>query len=50
MIQYRYLLDENVNLILRNARLQEAPEMTVWRVGDPFAPAVFVFNPKMTIK
>jgi len=35
----RFLLDENVDPILRQALHQQIPEMTVWRVGDPVAPA-----------
>ena len=38
MIPFRFLLDENVNPILRHALHQEEPEMTVWRVGDPGVP------------
>ena len=38
MIRYRYLLDENVTPILREALLRKEPEMTVWRVGDPSCP------------
>jgi hypothetical protein len=38
VIRYRYLLDENVTPILREALLLKEPEMTVWRVGDPACP------------
>ncbi len=38
MIPYRYLLDENVNPILRQALLQMEPAISVWRVGDPGVP------------
>jgi hypothetical protein len=38
VIRYRYLLDENVTPILREALLRKEPGMTVWRVGDPGCP------------
>ena len=38
MIRYRYLLDENVTPILREALLRIEPEISVWRVGDPGVP------------
>ena len=38
MIRYRYLLDENVTPILRDALNRIEPEITVWRVGDPGVP------------
>jgi uracil-DNA glycosylase len=38
VIRYRYLLDENVTPILRDALNRIEPEITVWRVGDPGVP------------
>ena len=38
MTRYRYLLDENVTPILREALLRIEPEISVWRVGDPGVP------------
>ena len=38
MNQFLFLLDENVNPILRDALHRSEPEMTVWRVGDPGVP------------
>ncbi len=38
MIRYRYLLDENVTPILRDALNRIEPAITVWRVGDPGVP------------
>lgn len=35
----RYLLDEHVDPVLRTQLLRHEPEMTVWIVGDPGAPA-----------
>jgi len=36
--RFRFLLDENVNPVLRDALHGKEPEMTVWRVGDPGVP------------
>ena len=38
MTRYRYLLDEKVTPILREALLRIEPEISVWRVGDPGVP------------
>jgi hypothetical protein len=35
MSKPKYLLDENLDPRLKKALLDEVPEMTVWRVGDP---------------
>ncbi len=37
-MEIRYLLDENVNPVLRVELLKRVPEMTVWKIGDPGAP------------
>jgi hypothetical protein len=34
----RYLLDENVDPILRAQLIRHAPELVVWKTGDPGAP------------
>jgi len=34
----RYLLDENVDPLFRTQLLRHAPEMIVWRIGDPTTP------------
>ncbi len=47
MSRIRFLLDENVDPILRQALHQQIPEMTVWRVGDPVAPANGTPDPKI---
>lgn len=38
MKNIRFLLDENVNPILRNAILSREPEITIWKIGDPGTP------------
>lgn len=40
MSQIKFLLDEHVNPRLRRAIKQISPEIVVWRVGDPVAPAL----------
>lgn len=45
MSRIRFLLDENVDPILRKALHQQTPEMTVWRVGDPVVPAYGTLDP-----
>lgn len=35
----KYLLDEHVNPVLRSAMHRQFPEMVVWIIGDPGAPA-----------
>ncbi len=37
-MEIRYLLDENVNPVLRVELLKRAPGMTIWKIGDPGAP------------
>jgi len=38
MSEIKYLLDEHVNPRLRKAIKRSAPDIVVWRVGDPSAP------------
>lgn len=45
MSRIRFLLDENVDPVLRKALHQQIPEMTVWRVGDPIAPPNGTLDP-----
>lgn len=45
MSRIGFLLDENVDPILRKALHQQTPEMTVWRVGDPVAPPNGTLDP-----
>lgn len=40
MSAIRYLLDEHVDPRLKAALKKIAPEIIVWRVGDPGAPAI----------
>ncbi len=37
-MEIRYLLDENVNPVLRTELLRREPRLTVWKIGDPGAP------------
>jgi hypothetical protein len=34
----RYLLDENIDPKLRTQLIRHAPDLVVWRIGDPGAP------------
>ncbi len=49
MNEIRYLLDENVNPILRSALLRESPNLTVWQVGIPGAPDYGTLDPEILI-
>lgn len=40
MSEIRFLLDEHVNPRLRRAIKRITPDIVVWRVGDPVAPAL----------
>lgn len=40
MSEIKYLLDEHVNPRLRKALKRSAPDIVVWRIGDPVAPAL----------
>ncbi len=49
MSEIRYLLDENVNPILRSALLRNGPQLTVWQVGIPGAPPLGTLDPEILI-
>ena len=49
MNEIRYLLDENVNPILRSALLRESPNLIVWQVGMLGAPALGTLDPEILI-
>lgn len=49
MKEIRYLLDENVNPILRIALLRESPNLTVWQVGMLGAPDCGTLDPGILI-
>lgn len=38
MDEIRFLLDENVNPLLRSELLKRNPSIIVWKIGDPAAP------------
>lgn len=35
MNDIRYLLDENVDPVIRTELLKQEPKLVVWKVGDP---------------
>lgn len=45
----KYLLDEHVDPRLRRAIEQHSPEIVVWRIGDPGAPAFQASDPDILI-
>ena len=47
MNEIRYLLDENVNPILRSALLRKRPNLTVWQVGMLGTPALGTLDPEI---
>jgi hypothetical protein len=49
MSAIKYLLDENVDPLLRKALKRREPEMVVWRVGDAGAPALQSTDPDILI-
>ena len=49
MNEIRYLLDENVNPVLRSALLRESPNLIVWQVGMLGAPALGTLDPEILI-
>lgn len=49
MNEIRYLLDENVNPILRSALLRENQNLTVWQVGMLGAPVFGTLDPEILI-
>lgn len=42
-----FLLDENVDPLYRRELLKRAPEMTVWRIGEPGAPPLGTPDPEI---
>ena len=49
MNEIRYLLDENVNPVLRVALLRSKPSLTVWQVGILGAPTLGTLDPEILI-
>jgi hypothetical protein len=49
MSKIRYLLDENVNPVLRSALLQSEPNLIVWQVGIPGAPRYGTLDPEILL-
>lgn len=47
MSKINYLLDEHVEHSLRIALHQLVPEMIVWAIGDPDAPALGTLDPEI---
>lgn len=49
MSEIRYLLDEHVNPRLRKALKRLTPDIVVWRIGDPSAPALSTPDPEILL-
>ncbi len=49
MSAIQYLLDEHVDPRLKTALKKIAPEIIVWRVGDPGAPALSAGDPDILV-
>lgn len=49
MSKIRYLLDENVNPVLRSALLNRDPNLIAWQIGLPGAPALGTPDPDILI-
>lgn len=47
MSEIKYLLDEHVNPRLRKALKRLAPDIVVWRLGDPGAPPLSTLDPEI---
>jgi hypothetical protein len=47
MSAIKYLLDEHVNPRLQKALRRQSPEMVVWCIGDPGAPALHSLDPEI---
>jgi len=47
MNSIRYLLDENVDLLLRVELLKCEPTMVVWKIGDPGTPPKGTLDPEI---
>ncbi len=45
----RYLLDENMDVMLRKALLRREPDMTVWKIGDPDTPPKGTLDPEIFV-
>jgi len=48
-VTLRYLLDENVDTALLAALRRRAPDLVVWRVGDPGAPPFGTLDPAILL-
>lgn len=46
-MKVRFLLDENVDPLFRNALQSRQPGMVVWKVGDPGAPIRGTLDPEI---
>lgn len=49
MIEIRYLMDENVNPLLRRELLRREPNLTVWQVGILGSPDYGTLDPEILI-
>lgn len=49
MTEIRYLMDENVNPLLRRELLQREPNLVVWQVGLLGAPEYGTLDPEILI-
>lgn len=49
MTQIKYLLDEHINPHLKHGLRRRQPEMIVWCIGDPGAPAKSTQDPDILI-
>ena len=49
MSEVRYLLDENVDPRFRRELLKHEPSLSVWKVGDVYAPAVGTLDPDILL-
>lgn len=49
MSEIKYLLDEHVNPRLRKALKRLAPDLVVWRIGEPSAPALSTPDPEILL-
>ena len=49
MRNIRYLLDENVDPILRRELIRHEPELVVWRIGDPKTPPRGTLDPAILV-
>jgi hypothetical protein len=48
-MEIRYLLDENLAREWRTQLLYRLPQLMVWTVGDPSAPALGTLDPEILI-